>query len=134
MWNCPKCNEASEDNCDSCWKCGTSRNSKPAAEPMAAQSPSPRPSKTNWPLASGIMLAPAALSLVAAFAGAANGAAFFTFFGSAVAAILVGYLEAGRFADSQSARVILSLLVAIPAYVVCLMLCFCGCAAGNSVR
>jgi hypothetical protein len=31
MWTCPKCQEASEDTFDACWKCGTTKSGEPPA-------------------------------------------------------------------------------------------------------
>lgn len=64
MWNCPKCNEASEDNFDSCWKCGAGRGGEPVAAGMERESPAPThaPPKTNWPAFFGMLLSPSLLS------------------------------------------------------------------------
>lgn len=32
-WTCPHCGEAIEDTFDTCWKCGTSRDGAPPADP-----------------------------------------------------------------------------------------------------
>ena len=46
MWKCSKCKEKIEDNFDSCWSCGTTRDGSAPTEPFEKVSPVPSKSSS----------------------------------------------------------------------------------------
>ncbi|MEQ2008874.1 MAG: hypothetical protein ABMA26_18995 [Limisphaerales bacterium] len=132
MWNCPKCNEASEDNFDSCWKCGTSRGGEAAPADLVKESPAPTHalSKTNWPLFFAILLAPALLStLVIAVQPPIVWLLLLvtTLFGSIASGVTCAKLLARDACDEPESKSVLSLALSCLFFLTSLGLCYVGC-------
>lgn len=135
MWNCPKCNEASEDNLDSCWKCGAGRGGEAAPPGLISETPAPAsaPSKANWPLFFATLFAP----MIAAFIWVAEvgagtqaglkGMIVIALFGCTTSGLICAMLNARQQAKVGKVKILMIVLSAPLYAALSLVLCFAGC-------
>jgi hypothetical protein len=92
--------------------------------------------KSNWLLFWVVLLAPMMGAMMLAVAGQAGKdiGAYVVFCGSGISAIVCGYLMAGRIASSLASRVLLTILLPVGFYFLCVILCFAGCAIATNLK
>lgn len=105
-----------------------------SADPMPPPTPEPQPSpvRLNWIAFLALLLGPAVLTSLAAFANHRSDAApAFALIGGVLGGIGCGILLGRRLGRSQTARVILSLVFSAMCAVACITIAMFGCLASG---
>ena len=132
--NCSHCQKELPENyaASFCPHCG---GAVQQPDPVTPDTPPLVPTKINWWIFFGVLLAPPLLTLITAFLDKERSnqelSPFIAFFGGAAAGIACGIMLALRIGKNVAARVALAIVFSIVLAVLCIMLSLGGCMAGG---